>query len=162
MELVRDREIRGVAGARRRLRPRRARCRDCGTTHVLLPSWTLARRRDAAQVIGTALSAWRDGQGHRRIAAALGVPEGTVRGWLRRFASRAELLRVHATAWAHDLDPLLPAIAARGSPCDDAWEALGVAVAAVVRRFGPGGTPWHALAGLTGAALLSPGPLPTP
>ncbi|HUG82956.1 MAG TPA: helix-turn-helix domain-containing protein [Euzebya sp.] len=129
---------------------------------MLLPVWTLVRRRDAPRVIVRALSAWRAGQGHRRIAAALGVPEGTVRGWLRRFASRAELLRVHATTWAHALDPVLPAIAARGSPCDAAWEALGVAVAAAVRRFGPGGMPCHVLAGLTGAALLSTGPLSRP
>lgn len=158
---AREREIRGSAGARRRLRPRRARCRGCGTTHVLLPIWTLVRRRDATQVIVTGLSAWLGGQGHRPVAVALGVPEGTVRGWVRRFAGRAELLRVHATPLAHHLDPLLPAIAARGSPCEDAWEALGVALAAAVRRFGPGGPPWHALAGLTGGALLSTGPLPT-
>src|SRR2546429_8447151 len=35
-------------------------------------------------------------------------------------------------------DPELGPIAARGSPTADAVEALGIAAAAIVRRFGPG------------------------
>jgi hypothetical protein len=38
---------------------------------------------------------------------------------------------------------------------------MGVALAAAVRRFGPGDPSWHAIAGLTGGALLSTEPLPT-
>lgn len=40
-----------------RHRPRRAACPGCGTTHVLLPTWGLARRADSAAVIGAALLA---------------------------------------------------------------------------------------------------------
>jgi len=38
-----------------RHRPTRARCSGCGNTHVLLPATWLARRADAAAVIGSAL-----------------------------------------------------------------------------------------------------------
>jgi hypothetical protein len=76
-----------------RLRPRRSRCSGCGATHVLLPLVALLRRADAAAVIGTALALKAAGRGHRRIADGLGRVAGTVRGWLRRFAGRAEALR---------------------------------------------------------------------
>ena len=36
------------------------------------------------------------GHGHRPVAAALGVPAGTVRGWLRRLRAHAWQLRAHA------------------------------------------------------------------
>ena len=52
--------------------PRRARCRECGATHVLLPAWCLARRADAGEVIGLALEAKAAGAGHRVIAERLG------------------------------------------------------------------------------------------
>ena len=77
--------------------PRRSRCRGCGATHVLLPAWCLLRRADAAAVIGAALVAAAAGDGHRRIAGLAGRPASTVRGWLRRFAGRAEEVRVFFT-----------------------------------------------------------------
>jgi transposase len=67
---------------------------------VLLAEDTLSRRRDAVQVIGTALVAKANGQGRRSIAAALGVHESTVAGWLRRFAQMAGVIREHFTRWA--------------------------------------------------------------
>ena len=66
--------------------PRRARCTGCGATHVLLPVVLLVRRADTAAVIGAGLTAKATGAGHRLIAALLGRPPETVRGWLRRFA----------------------------------------------------------------------------
>lgn len=80
------------------LRPRRGRCGSCGGTHVLLPVDTLVRRQDEVAVIGAALLAWSGGAGHRRIAASLGLPADTVRGWLRRFAVRAEDVRATSGA----------------------------------------------------------------
>lgn len=73
----------------------------------------------------------------RRIAIGIGVPFDTVRGWLRRFAERAEVFRVTLWARAHALDPTLPAIAPAGSPFADAVEALGICVRAATRRLGP-------------------------
>src|SRR5215470_2980428 len=100
--------------------PRRARCRGCGATHVLLPAWCLARRADAGEVIGLALEAKAAGAGHRAVAGRLGRPASTVRGWLRAFARRAEQVRLVFTALAASLvmDPPLPAPA--GSPAADA------------------------------------------
>jgi hypothetical protein len=55
---------------------------------MLLPAAMLVRRADEAQVIGAAVTVAARGRGRRRIVAELGVPEETVRGWLRRFAAR--------------------------------------------------------------------------
>src|ERR1700751_3992427 len=66
------------------VRPRRARCASFVVTHVLLPAWLLALRCDGTAVIGDMLARAARGQGFRSIAAATGVPEGTVRGRLRR------------------------------------------------------------------------------
>ena len=136
------------------LRPRRGRCRSCGGTHVLLPVDTLVRRRDEVAVIGAAFLAWLGGAGHRRIAASLGVPADTVRGWLRRFAVRAEDVRAHFWRLAHRLDASLGAIEPRGSRVADALEAIGVAAAATVRRFGPAASLWAFVSGATGGRLL--------
>ena len=48
---------------------------------------------DLASAIGTALGMGAAGRGHRPVAALLGVPETTVRGWLRRLRARAAGLR---------------------------------------------------------------------
>jgi hypothetical protein len=144
---LRDRE------AERVVRLRRSRCRACLVTHVLLPVVALGRRLDLAEVIGAAVAVKVAGAGHRRVAAGLGLPASTVRGWVRRFAARAELIRGHFTALAYRLDPELGPITARGSPLADALEAIGVAAAAVVRRLGPA-APWAVAAGASGGWLL--------
>lgn len=89
-----------------RHRPRRASCTGCAKTHVLLSTAWLSRRADAVSVIGAALLAKATGSGHRPIAAALGRPESTVRGWLRRFGALAEVVRVFFTRLLHSLDPM--------------------------------------------------------
>ena len=97
----------GVAG---RVRPRRAVCKSCGTTRVLLPDTMLRRRQYSVEVIGTALLHAAAGMPWTRVAAQAGVPFETVRGWLRRFTRRADLVR----AWLLGLldvlvdDPRLP------------------------------------------------------
>jgi len=146
------RVLRGRAGGVQ-LRPRRSICAGCRGTHVLLPVVGLLRRVDLVVVIGAALLAKARGVGHRRIAADLGVPATTVRGWLRRFAARAELVRAQFTALAHRLDASLPAVGPRGSPTADALEAVGQAAAAATRRFGPAPV-WQFAAGATGGRLL--------
>ena len=72
------------------LRPRRSRCGECGGSHVLLPVFALLRRADAVSVIGAALAARAGGAGVRKVAAVVGRPVETVRGWLRCFTDRAE------------------------------------------------------------------------
>jgi len=120
---------------------------------VLLPDFCLLRRRDEATVIGRAIEAKVAGVGHRPIAERLGVPTDTVRGWLRRFAEQAELVRVHFTRWAVVLDPELGAVMPAASRVADALEAIAVAARGWVLRFGPGEV-WRIVAALSGGRLL--------
>ena len=96
------------------------------------------RRQDEVAVIGAAIEAKVAGQGFRSIAERLGVHAGTVRGWLRRFALRAELIRAHFTRCAVALDPEIGPVLPAGSAVADALEAIAVAARAWVLRFGPG------------------------
>jgi hypothetical protein len=154
-------------GAERRVRlldgpdvwfcPRRARCRECRRTHVLLPAWCLGRRADAGEVIGRALEAKAAGTGHRTIAVLLGRPASTVRGWLRAFAARAEQVRSVFTALAASMvtDPPLPAPA--GSQAADAVAAVAAAAAAAARVPGVGTVArWQLAAAVTCGLLLAP------
>ena len=113
----------------------------------------LLRRRDEVAVIGAAVEAKAAGEGHRTIAGRWGVPKDTVRGWLRRFAERAEQARAHFTRWAFALDPELGPIWPGGSVVADALEAIAVAVRAWVLRFGPA-QEWQVAAVLSGGRLL--------
>jgi len=124
--------LRGVRGEQttESSRPRRSSCSCCGRTHVLLPALCLVRRADAAAVIGAALLAKARGTGHRLIADLLGRPVSTIRGWLRRFASRAEGWRVSFTRLLHALDPMAAPITAAASVFGDAVAVLGLAAAA--------------------------------
>lgn len=150
---ARERVLRCRAGDRR-LRPRRARCRECAGTHVLLPDLALLRRQDEVSVVGQAIEAKVAGMAYRRIASGLGVYADTVRGWLRRFTERAELIRAHFTRLAVALDPELGAVLPAGGGIADALEALAVAVRAWVLRFGPG-DPWQVASRLCGGMLLA-------
>jgi transposase-like protein len=147
------REVRLLIGSERR-RFRRSICSSCGATHVLIPEDTLVRRRDAAEVIGTALTSKANGSGHRKIALALGRPVSTVRGWLRRFARMAVALREHFTRWAYALDPTHDSRSPGGSAVFDAIEALGVLAVVAVRRFGPRPA-WSLASYLTAGRLLA-------
>ena len=145
---------RGHEGAVRH-RPRRASCMGCASTHVLLPAAWLSRRGDGVSVIGWALLAKAAGAGHRRIAALLGRPACTVRGWLRRFGERSEDVRVFFTRLLHSLDPQAGPLLPRESVFADALEALGRAAAAGVRRLVPR-PPWEFASWATGGLLLAP------
>ena len=136
------------------LRPRRARCRGCLGTHVLLPELCLLRRQDEVAVIGQAIEAKVAGIAYRRIASRLGVPADTVRGWLRRFCERAGLVRAHFTRCAVALDVELGPVLPAGSGIADALEAIAVAARAWVLRFGLG-DPWQVASRLSGGGLLA-------
>jgi Domain of unknown function (DUF6431) len=150
---ARERVLRCSSGDRL-LRPRRARCRGCACTHVLLPDLALLRRQVEVSVIGAAIEASVAGDGYRRIAGRVGTYADTVRGWLRRFAERAELIRAHFTRCALALDPELGAVLPAGSRVADALEAIAVAARAWVLRFGPG-DPWWIASRLSGGLLLA-------
>jgi len=137
-----------------RWRPRRARCRGCHGTHVLLAEVCLLRRQDEVEVIGAAIEAHVGGDGHRPIAARLGVAAGTVRGWLRRFEANAEAIRALFTRSAVVLDPMLgPIVPVAGGRVVDALEAIGVASRAWVLRFGPCSV-WQIVSRLSAGGVL--------
>ena len=154
-----ERGVRVLDGEDVRVRPRRSRCRGCGATHVLLPVWCLLRRADAAAVIGAALAAAAGGAGFRVIARMLGRPPETVRGWLRRFASRAEAVRVFFTVLLARTspDPVMPA--ATAGRAGAAVAAVAGAASAVARRWPlVGQVPvWAAASAASGGLLLAPG-----
>ena len=129
---------------------------------MLLPVVLLVRRADTVAVIGAGLTAKATGAGHRLIAALLGRPPETVRGWLRRFAGRVEPVRAVFTRWCRALapDPVLPGPA--GSAWADAIAAVGAAAAAVGARFGIGCNVgmvpvWQVATTISAARLLLPG-----
>jgi hypothetical protein len=158
---ARARSVRGPDGSVW-MSPRRSRCTGCRATHVLLPVLVLVRRADTVAVIGAALAARAAGLGHRRIAAWLGRPAETVRGWLRRFAGRVEAVRVVFTRWCRALapDPVLPGPA--GSAWADAIAAVAAVAVAAGARFGLGEVPvWQVAAAVSAGRLLTPGwPVP--
>ena len=87
----------------------------------------------------TSYSAVGDGQPQKKcrhaIAAELARPAETVRGWLRRFAERAEAVRSVFTVWlrAVDADPVMPDAA--GCRFADAVSVIAAVATAVERRF---------------------------
>lgn len=124
----------------------------------MLPVVALSRRADLAEVIGSALVAKATGVGCGTIAAGLGRPADTVRGWLRRFGRRAGAVRVVFTTLlvACGLDPVVPA--AVGSVFADAVAAVVGAAVAVAARWPVLGvvSPWHAACAVSGGRLLAP------
>jgi hypothetical protein len=155
---ARPRQLRGPDGPVE-LCPRRSRCTGCGVTHVLLPVTALLRRADTAAVIVSALAAKATSRaGFRRIATDLARPTETVRGWLRRFAERAEAVRSVFTVWLRgiDPDPVMPDAAGGGFA--DAVTVIGALAAAIGRRFVlPGVSLAEAAVAVSGGRLLAPG-----
>ena len=129
---------------------------------MLLPVTVLLRRAYAVEVIGAAVVARAGGAGHRRIAEGLGVPAATVRGWLRRMASRLEATRGHLWQVVVRAGVDRPVPKARGCSWRDLLACLGAATAAVTSRFGLVGvlgpvTVWQVAVACSGGRLLAPG-----
>lgn len=154
---ARRRVLRGGSGPVQ-VRPRRARCGGCARSQVLLPVFVLVRRVDLAEVIGTALAAKAAGASARTIAGRLGRPVDTVRGWLRRFARRAEHVRAYFTVLLVDagVGPVPPA--ATFTAFADAVAAVAGAWAAARSRWPLIGevSPWQLAAAASHGWLLAP------
>lgn len=155
----RERSVRGPDGPLR-VRPRRARCRSCRTTHVLLPAQLVPRRSATVEVIGAVLLASAHGVGRRAIAADLNLPTDTVRGWIRRATANIGFLRYQGRINVHNFcaeqGPFVPHRSALAEAIND----LGSAAAAAVRYFGPIGPPWRIICAITSGQLLAPHPKP--
>jgi hypothetical protein len=113
----------------------------------------LCRRLDAVEVIGRALALAANGVDHRRIAAELGLPESTVRNWLRRGRALAEQIRQHFVRWGLALDPALAAARSGGGGLAAAVEAVGWCARAAALTLGPR-SPWELASALSGGGLL--------
>jgi hypothetical protein len=127
-------------------------------THVLLPVFALSRRADLAEVVGAALVARARGLGAGTAAVLVDRPPGTVRGWLRRFAARAEAIRVLFTGLLVDAGPEPVVPVAAGSVFADAVSAVLGAASAVASRWPLLGAvpPGPAASAVTGGLLLAP------
>ena len=155
---ARPRILRLGAGRHETHRPRRARCRRCQRTQVLIGARSYPRRPDPVEAVGAALMASVNGLGHRRVAEQVGLPATTVRGWLRRARANSETVRANATIAVHALDPMADALGPTGTVLGDMIEAVGRAVAAHVRRLGPSFPPWQLALAITRGAILAPRP----
>lgn len=148
-----------VGRAQFRLLVARACCRVCAGTHGLLPGFLLARRLDAVDAVGCALEMAVAGGGYRPIAAALGRAVSTVRGWLRRLRSRADLLRGWFVGLAVELaEPPARAPPEPSSPLGLLWRAIADAFLAARLRLGPGavtGGVWAFSSAATSGRLLA-------
>lgn len=130
------------------VRPRRGRCSGCAGTQVLLGLGLAARRADSAAVIAAAVEAMTvAGAGHRRIAARLGRPTSTVRGWLRGFAASASAITAEFTARAlrdgPDAAGLWPAPASTAAGA--ALAAVSAYAAVLADRFAVAVLAWHSV-----------------
>lgn len=160
--------VRDRAGGVSRVRLRRGICSGagvdgCGHSHVLLPRRLLGRRLDEVGLIWSALVARAEGWGWRKVAALAGRPAATVRGWLVRFADRAQAIRVgfaeleHLLADGGGMDRLVPA----SGPVPDAVAQVGACVAALRRSRGEAVltvSPAQVVAVLSGGWLLGSRP----
>jgi len=152
------RRIRGRDGWIELMRLRRARCRACSSTHVLLPSTWLPRRLDEVDLIGSALLGAACGDGHRPLAARLNRPQGTVRGWLRAARDQAGRLHAELAAVGAQLpEHHLGMTPAPPTALGEAVEAAGLVAAAYRRALLPGPVPppWQLLSVLTNGRLLT-------
>lgn len=127
-------------------RPRRGRCRECGRTHVLLPSVLWSRRRYGAAVIMLVLVLAARAAAAGRVPArpwvtAPGggrrlVPASTARSWRSRFAARAGVLRQGLTRVLTLADPSdARAFVPAGSAAGDCLAVLEAVTAGLRRRF---------------------------
>ncbi|MGH3433956.1 MAG: helix-turn-helix domain-containing protein [Thermocrispum sp.] len=154
-----ERVVRSESGLGWRVRPRRARCRSCLVTHVLLPTRCLLRRGCESALVFAALRLRAAGRKLAAIAASLGVPISTVRDWVARCASRAEALRAGFLRLLPALDPHAPAVEPAGSPLGEVLTAVDAVAraAGVFRRGMRAVSPGELASHLSGGRLLAPG-----
>lgn len=140
------------------VRPRRVRCRGCGSTHIVLPAALQPRRADTTAVVGTALRHKADGLGYRRIAALPDRPESTVRRWLRRAtAEHLQWIYQHGVRRLVQLAPdTLADVRYTGNQLRHALTVLAAAAYRDRRRCGFTDPPWTLIGLYTRGRLLAP------
>lgn len=147
-----DRPVR-IGSDEVRLRVRRAICKQCRSSHALLPHLLAVGRLDPVEVIGEAVAEMAAGSTAGAISRRTSLPYTTVRDWRRRFASRAKLLSaglLAATVALGDLVPLLPI-----GEVLAAISAVTAAATACRRRFAIGGGDWAVANLVAGGYMFS-------
>ncbi len=136
---------------------RRARCRRCGTSHTLVPSFCQVGRLDDAEVIGAVITAVvGEARGVRPVAEEADVPHTTARDWVRRFCRRAALIGAAFAAVVVEVAGLAPSLPASASLAERAMGAIRQAFAAVAARAGPTlPSLWCLASVITGGRLLA-------
>jgi len=155
---ARARTVRDLGATTVALRPRRARCDACRSTHVL-PAVVAPRRVDTTAVIGAAVQASAAGTGYRRIAAELDRPLSTVRRWIRavRDPTHVAWLRAQAVAWIARVDrDVISGLAPQHSALADALTALAAAAVTLRGRIVPHVRPWTVIGQITNGRLVGP------
>ena len=156
---ARTRTVRDHGTTTLALRPRRARCRTCRVTHVLLPTVATLRRADSTAVIGSALLASARGTGYRRIAAQLDRPLSTVRRWIRavRDPAHVEWLRAQGVQWLALVDrDVLGGLRPEATRLGEALTALAAAAVALRVRLAPRVPAWTLIGQITHGRLVAP------
>jgi hypothetical protein len=156
---ARPRTVRDHGDTTLALRPRRARCRTCRATHVLLPAALTPRRADTTAVIGSALLASARGTGYRRIAAQLDRSLSTVRRWVRavRDPGHVEWLRAQGVEWLALVDrDVLGGLRPEATRLGEALTALAAAAVTLRARVAPGVPAWTLIGKITHGRLLTP------
>ena len=154
---ARERLVRSGSGCRL-VRPRRARCRSCGVTHVLLPAWLFSRRSWAGVVMWACVLARAAGVKIAAIAARAGVAASTVGSWLRRIGGRAEWWRQLLMGVLAVLGPGARRVVPAGSLLADVLAVLDAVLAALRTRDPEMATltAWELASHLTRAHLFAP------
>ena len=148
-------------GRTRRLRLHRARCRRCGRTHALVPSFLTAYRRDVVTTIGAVLLGAASGRGHRPLAAAAAVPPSTARGWIRRARRGCAPTGARLRRYAFELDvqpsrspPAADPVGSLLEPIALVTQAVRACWGAALKRTGP----FQIATAVSGGRLLGPWP----
>jgi hypothetical protein len=131
-------------------------CSACRRSQVLLPASVLLRRAVVVTVVGAGLLAKAGGLGHRRVAAEVGRPASTVRGWLRRAGRVADQVLAVLAAVAAELGVEFVPPAPADQSVASVVEAVGGLARAVGRRLGGSCSPWRLAAVVCGGRLLAP------
>jgi hypothetical protein len=143
--------LRRVRGIHTAIRPRRARCSECRSTHVLLPDTLVLRKADSAENIGACLMLSSTGLGYRKISEAMNIPETTTRRLLRVVKANESELAAALAQQIRQLDPLSPSATKVNSGSSTIVFQLSAWVNALLLRFGTKATiaPWRSLSRLT-------------
>lgn len=96
---------------------RRVRCKGCGKTHTVLPSFLLKNQVHLAELILLALAlVFDEGRGSRAVSEKLSVARSTIRRWISRFKQSAESHYRRFLFLKANLIPQSPPLPAAGYP----------------------------------------------